>query len=316
MVLVTGSGGFIFSIFVRHTLYKRSDYDIVSIDKIATPDKLHNIYANKGHALHIGDVADSHFVNTIFELERPDIVIHGAAESHVDNSIESASQFILSNVLGTQTIVDACVKYGVDRLIYISTDEVYGQLPDEDAAPWTEDMGLSPRNPYSASKAAGELLVTAASNTHGLKYNITRSCNNFGPRQATEKLIPKVVRNILEEKPIPIYGAGKQLREWIYVTDNCSAMLTILEKAPANETYNISTGYETTSLEMANNICNCLEKGHNLISFVTDRAGHDFRYAVDSTKLRDLGWSPQYKFKKGLERTILWYTNNQWFLKQ
>jgi dTDP-glucose 4,6-dehydratase len=313
-VLVTGSAGFIFSNFIRWALrYHKENYEFVSIDKIALPESVHNVYANRGHKLHIGDVCDRHFVDVIFQLEQPDIVIHGAAESHVDNSIDSADRFVLSNILGTQVIIDKCREHGVKRLVYISTDEVYGQLSEGDES-WTENSVLAPRNPYSASKAAGELLVKAAHETHGLEYNITRSCNNFGPRQSATKLIPKIIKCILEEAPIPIYGQGAQIREWIHVADNCSAIIEIL-KGPANETYNISSNYEMSNLELVNMICNIMDGGHSLITFVEDRAGHDFRYSVDNAKLKDLGWKPNFKFRDGLKHTCKWYSKNRWFVR-
>ena len=264
---------------------------------------------------YIGDVADAHFINTIFTKEKPDIVIHGAAESFVDHSIEDAIPFIHSNVLGTQVITNACIRHNVERLIYISTDEVYGQLNNESETAWTEQSPLAPRNPYSASKAAGELIVQAAHVTHGLNYNITRCCNNYGPRQSTRNLIPKIIKHILQDKEVPIYGEGKQVREWIHVDDNCSAILTILNKAPPNEVYNISTGYEFSNLEIFHEICNIFEKGHNLLRFVPDRPGHDFRYANNSQKIKDLGWKPSYKFKQGLMNVCSWYEKNAWFIK-
>lgn len=313
-VLITGSCGFIFSNFVRLSIRDRHNFDLVSIDKVTRPEGLHNVYANRGHKFYIGDIADRHFVDTIFKLERPDIVINGAAESNVDDSINNTDPFIYSNVLGTQVIADKCIEYNVNRLIQISTDEVYGQMLKDDE-PWTEDVCMAPRNPYSASKAASELIVKAAYETHGLEYNITRSCNNFGPRQSIKNLIPKVIKCISEDKPIPIYGQGSQMREWIHVADNYLALMAIIYDAPPNQTYNISAGYEITNLELVHEICNMMDKGHSLISFVKDRAGHDFRYAINSDNLRSLGWKPSFKFKAGLKHTIKWYLKNQWFMR-
>ncbi|KKN70807.1 hypothetical protein LCGC14_0426990 [marine sediment metagenome] len=198
-----------------------------------------------------------------------------------------------------------------------NTDEVYGQLGKDDD-PWTENGRLSPRNPYSASKAAGELIVKATSQTHGLKYNITRSCNNYGPRQSAKNLVPKIIRNILHKKPVPIYGTGNQLREWIHVADNCFAVLKILESALPNETYNISAGHEISNLEMFHNICNIMgvgQEGHDLLTFVEDRKGHDFRYSVDYSKIKSIGWEPKFRFKKGLNQCINWYLRNPWFFR-
>ena len=256
-------------------------------------------------------------MDKIFELERPDIVIHGAAESHVDDSIASANPFIMSNVLGTQVITDMCVKYGVERLIYISTDEVYGQLGHDEVA-WAEDARLSPRNPYSATKAAGEFIVLAANQTHELQYNMTRCCNNYGPRQSTKNLIPKIIKNIINKEPVPIYGKGDQLREWIHVADNCFAVFHILEHAPPNEIYNISAGHEVSNLEMFHMICDIMEAGqdgHDLLTFVEDRKGHDFRYSVDFSKIKSIGWKHKFKLKSGLNQCINWYLNNRWFLR-
>lgn len=314
-ILITGSGGFIFSNFIRRALFENNKYNLISIDRVEESAILNNIYTNKSHAFFIGDVTDAHLLSIIFKTEKPDIVIHGAAHTHVDNSIKDNIPFIKSNVQGTQTIIDACVKYGVEKLIYISTDEIYGHLSDESAPAWTEESAMLPRNPYSASKAAGELLVQAAGHTHGLKYIITRSSNNFGPRQGADKLIPKIIRNVLRNEKVPIYGKGEQVRDWIFVQDKCEAILTLLEKGVDNNIYNISAGNEISNVEMFQNICNTLGKGHDLLEFVKDRPGHDFRYSVNSDKLRALGWSPKFKFKQGLLETVTWYINNQWFLK-
>lgn len=312
-ILITGGSGFIFSNFIRKALYNKSDYQFVSIDYCKSPNALNNIYVNKGHQMYIGDITDKHFINVIFELERPDIVIHAAAETFVDFAINDATPFIHSNVLGTQTIVDACIKWKVDRLIYISTDEIFGQLTNENEPSWTEDSLPNPRNPYSASKLAGEFIVKAAYHTHGLKYNITRSCNNYGPRQQLRNFIPKIITNILNDKEVPVFGKGLQLREWMFVEDHCNAIMTIIKDAISNETYNISSGHEFTNVEVFHEICNVLERGHNLLKFVEDRKGHDFRYAVNSNKIRNLGWTPQWKFKKGLAICTNWYLNNKWF---
>jgi dTDP-glucose 4,6-dehydratase len=188
-ILITGSGGFIFSNFVRYVLYRHKEYSLISVDKITEPKNLHNIYSNRDHKFYIADITDRHVMDNIFNLERPDIVVHGAAESNVDDSIKGANQFILSNVLGTQIIVDMCVKYDVRKMVYVSSDEIYGQLSSPSVPAWNEQEKLAPRNPYSASKAAGELVVQAAGSTFGLNYNIMRSCNNYGPRQSLKNLI-------------------------------------------------------------------------------------------------------------------------------
>lgn len=314
-ILVTGTGGFIFSNFIRRAIFSKSPYTFVSIDKVQKSNAINNVYTNKNHKFYIGDIADAHFVNVIFEVERPDIVIHAAAESFVDASIANASPFILSNVLGTQIITDACVRWGIERMIYISTDEVYGHLENEDEPSWTEKSPIKPRNPYSASKAAGELLVKAAHETHGLNYNITRSCNNYGPRQATEKFIPKIIQNILSNKKMPVYGQGLQVRDWMHVFDNCDAVLKILSDGELNETYNIAANQEFSNIEVFQEVCNVLGRGYDLIEFVPDRPGHDFRYSINASKIKKLDWTPFYKFRDGLSQTVQWYVNNQWLFR-
>jgi dTDP-glucose 4,6-dehydratase len=315
-ILVTGSGGFIFSNFVRKVLKDSTDYSIVGIDKVTASSILNTIYSNKGHTFYIGDVADSHFINVIFELEKPDIVVHAAAESFVDHSIKEPQKFIVTNVLGTQVMVDAAIKWGVERFLYTSTDEIYGQLNSDDAPPWAEDANINPRNPYSASKAAGELVVKAAHETYGLPYNIIRSCNNYGPRQPRRNLIPVIISHILEDLEVPIYGQGMQIRDWIHVQDNCEAIMQILKTAPLNETYNISAKQEFTNIEIFHEICKIMGKGYELLKFVEDRKGHDFRYSITNDKIRQLGWEPKFTLKNGgLQHTISWYINNQWFLK-
>lgn len=271
---------------------------------------------NKNHQFHIGDISDSHFVNVLFEFERPDIVIHGAAESFVDDSLKDPNKFIQANVLGTQVIVNACVKWGVEKLVYISTDEVYGQLMNESEPAWTEENRINPRNPYSATKAAGELIVQAAGVSYGLNYNITRSSNNYGPRQTSEKLIPKAIKCINDGQKIPIYGQGLQIRDWTYVADNCSAIATVVKDGKPGEIYNISANQEYPNIEVIQSICNAMGKGHELISFIDDpRKGHDFRYSIDCSKLKALGWKPYWKFKEGIVETVDWYQKNTWFLK-
>jgi dTDP-glucose 4,6-dehydratase len=319
-VLVTGSCGFIFGNFIRKAIYdqnqkKEKKYTFASVDRV-TNNAVNSMYWNKNHAFHIADIRDQHVMDRIFETERPDIVIHGAAETFVDTSLKDPNSFVSSNVLGTQVIINSCLKTNVERLIYISTDEVYGQLTSESDAAWTEDAPLNPRNPYSASKASGELLVQAANRTHGLIYNITRCSNNYGPRQLPEKLVPKAIKCVLEGQKIPIYGQGQQIRDWTYVADNCTAIMAILDKGEPGEVYNISAKQEFTNIETINLVCNAIGKGHELISFIEDpRGGHDFRYSVDTTKIQKLGWKPTYKFRDGIRDTVQWYMDNQWFLK-
>jgi len=312
-VLITGTCGFIFSNFIRKAIYEKLPYSFVSIDRVT--GNANTLYSHKNHTIHLADIRDQHIIDKIFQFENPDIVIHGAAESFVDSSLSDPNSFVTSNVLGTQIIINACLKHKVERFIYISTDEVYGQLTSESDLAWTEDAPLNPRNPYSASKAAGELMVKAAHQSHGLIYNITRSSNNYGPRQTAEKLIPKAIKCILNKEKIPVYGQGLQIRDWTHVFDNCSGLITILNNGKPNEIYNISANQELPNIEVIQKICNAMDGGHELISFTNERPGHDFRYSVNSSKIRELGWKPNYKFKEGIIHTVEWYKMNQWFLK-
>jgi dTDP-glucose 4,6-dehydratase len=317
-VLVTGAAGFIGANFIRRSTYlKGKEHQFVSIDSLLYPHSKSNFYISNGKSdsFYMADIADKKIIDNIFEIEKPDIIVHFAAESHVDHSIETAAPFIHSNVLGTQTLIDCAVKHKVKTFFYISTDEVYGQLKSENEEGWDESAFPNPRNPYSASKLSGEFLVKAAHETHKLQYIISRCSNNFGPRQSTRNLIPKVIKNIAEGVDVPIYGQGQQMREWIFVEDHCDAIWHIIESKQYNQIYNISTGNEITNLELVNHIANIMGRGHNLFKFVPDRPGHDFRYSCKSDKLRALGWKPSVKFTKALESTISWYDNNRWFFK-
>lgn len=271
-VLITGSGGFIFSNFIRQAFYNKhhKDFNFVSIDKVRKSHAIYNIYTNENHKFYIGDIADAHFINVIFEIERPDIVLNAAAESYVDNSIDNAAPFITSNVMGTQVLIDAALRWGVERFIQISTDEVYGHLESENDPAWPEAAPLAPRNPYAATKASAELLVKAAHHTHGLQYNITRSCNNYGPRQDPEKFIPKIIKHVLEGKKVPVYGQGQQVRDWLHVADNCDAIMTIITKGKPNETYNIAANQEFSNIEVFHEVCKIMGRGDDLLEFVKD----------------------------------------------
>jgi dTDP-glucose 4,6-dehydratase len=314
-ILITGSCGFILGSLVRKIVYEKHPYNVISMDRVNF-NTINSMYWNENHTFHVADIRDQHIVDVIFQFEKPDIVVHGAAETFVDSSLSDPNSFVTSNVLGNQVIIIACVKHNVKKLLYISTDEVYGQLTSENDMPWTEESPLNPRNPYSATKAAGEMLVKAAHESYGLTYNITRSSNNYGPRQTPEKLIPKTIKCILNNEKIPVYGQGLQIRDWTHVYDNCSAILSILEKGKDNEVYNISANQELPNIEVIQKICNTMNKGHDLISHIKDpRKGHDFRYSIDTTKIQQLGWKPSFKFKDGIIETVEWYTTNKWFLK-
>ncbi|CAB4196514.1 RfbB dTDP-D-glucose 4,6-dehydratase [uncultured Caudovirales phage] len=313
-LLITGTAGFILGNFIRKMVYEKQPYQLVSVDMVK--NNTNSMYWNKNHTFYIADIRDQHIMDKIFQFEKPDIVIHGAAETFVDTSLTDPNSFVTSNVLGTQVIINCCVKYKVERLIHISTDEVYGQLTSEHDAPWTEDAILNPRNPYSATKAAAELLVKAAHDSYGLIYNITRSSNNYGPRQTSEKLIPKAIKCILDGEKIPIYGKGLQIRDWTHVHDNCAGIMAVLNNGVSNETYNIAANQEFTNIEVIQKICNAMNSGHELISYIPDpRMSHDFRYSIDSSKIKKLGWSPKIKFKEGVCDTVNWYLNNKYFIK-
>lgn len=309
-VLITGSCGFIFGNFLRKVIYEKQPYQLVSADKI-NGNAINSMYWNKNHTFHIADIRDQHVMDIIFQFEQPDIVIHGAAESNTnDNS------FITSNVLGTQVIINCCLKHKVEKLVYISTDEVYGQLTNESEPSWQETAEINPRTPYAASKAAGELLVKAAHQTQGLIYNIARTSSNYGPRQEPHKLIPKAIKSILNGENIPIYEQGLQIRDWTHVYDTCSALLTIISKGNPNEIYNITANQELPNIEVVQKICNTIGNGHELMSFVSNpHINPDFRHSMDATKIKGLGWKPNFKFKDGIANTVTWYTSNQWFLK-
>lgn len=320
-ILITGTCGFILGNFIRKAIYDQNQkkpqdrYTFVSVDRV-TANALNSMYWNHNHPFYPADIRDEHIMDVIFQREQPDIVIHGAAETFVDTSLKDPNSFVTSNVLGTQVVINCCLKHKVKKLIYISTDEVYGQLTGEKDLAWTEESPLAPRNPYSASKASAELMVKAAAETHGLVYNITRSSNCYGPRQLPEKLIPKAIKCVLEGQKIPIYGQGLQIRDWTYVADNCTAIMTVLDRGAPNQVYNVSANQEFTNIETIQSVCNALGKGHSLIDFIPDpRPGHDFRYSVNTAKIRELGWKPTYKFKDGIKETVQWYTDNQWFLK-
>lgn len=311
-IMITGSGGFIFGNFIRQVFYSKIPYTISSIDRVRDSHIIHNIYVNQDHQFYIADVRDPHTLRVIFEKERPDIVIHGAAESCTDKGIDTSIPFTTSNVVGTQNIIDQCLAANA-KLIYMSTDEVYGALSNDQIPPWTEESPLNPRNIYSATKAAGELLVRAAQ-TQGLKFNIVRASNNYGPWQTTEKLIPRIIERILTGREIPIYGKGDQIRDWIHVYDTCSAIFKVIDAGVNGEIYNVTAKQEFTNLEVAQIICNTLEKGHELLKHVDDRPGHDFRYAMTNNKIMDLGWKPGFKFREGIEQTCQWYVSNKFAL--
>ena len=305
-LLVTGSCGFVFGNFLRQAVYSKQPYHLISLDRVSN-NTINSMYWNKNHVFHIADVTDRHIIDTIFQLEKPEIVIHGAESNN-----SSSEEHIHANILGTQNIIEICNKHNIQKLIYISNNKVYGQLSSESEESWLETSQLNPRSVYAITKVTSELLVKNSN----IKYNIIRSSNNYGPRQSINKLIPKIIKCILDERPIPIYDQGLQVRDWVHVYDNCSAIFTVLQNGKDNEIYNVSSNQEFSNIEMAMHVCNIMGKGHNLISYVPNLNNYsDFRRATNATKLKSLGWKPNIKFKEGITETIYWYLNNRWYLK-
>lgn len=303
-ILVTGGAGFIGSNFV-HYLVDETDDEVVTLDALTYAGSLDNLDGVLDHPRHEfveGDVRDRELVDDL--VADADAVVNFAAESHVDRSIDGAEPFVSTNVQGTQTLLDAANDHGVERFLQISTDEVYGQILD---GTFSESDPLNPRNPYAATKAGADLLAQSFHTTHDLPVVITRTCNNFGPRQHPEKLIPKFIQNAADGEPLPVYGDGSNVREWIYVEDNCRALDVVLREGEVGEVYNIGSHAEKTNLEVTEAILDAVGASDDLVEFVEDRAGHDQRYALDTEKVEALGWEPNYSFEEGLERTVDYY---------
>lgn len=312
-ILVTGGAGFIGSNLVRFLLTGKKTLEVINVDKLTYAGNLENLAGledENRYQFVRADIADVQKMEKVFEDHRPDVVMHLAAESHVDRSIEDASPFIKTNVLGTQILLDCCLKYDVGRFVHVSTDEVYGTLSEDDPA-FTESHRIDPSSPYSASKAASDLLVLAYHRTHGLPAVITRCSNNYGPYQFPEKLIPLMIRNAMRDEPLPVYGDGRNIRDWIHVMDHCEALALVAEKGVSGQTYNIGGQAEVRNIEVVLGILRILGKPESLIRYVKDRPGHDWRYAMDIRKIRnELGWSPSFSFEQGLEETVRWYGEN------
>ena len=303
-ILVTGGAGFIGSNFV-HLLLDETDHDVTTLDALTyagTTENLEGTLENDRHEFVEGDIRDRKLVSEL--VSDTDVIVNFAAESHVDRSIDGAAPFVTTNVQGTQVLLDAALDADIDRFIQISTDEVYGEIAK---GTFSEDDRLNPRNPYSATKAGADLLARSYQTTHGLPVIVTRSSNNFGPRQHPEKLIPKFLTNAAEGKSLPVYGDGTNVREWIYVEDNCRALLTVLEDGENGDIYNIGSGIEKQNIEVTKAIIEAVGASEGLIEFVEDRAGHDQRYALDTTKIESLGWEPQWSFEDGLDATVEYY---------
>jgi dTDP-glucose 4,6-dehydratase len=315
-LLVTGGAGFIGSNFVRYILQHHTDWQVTNLDKLTYAGNLENlkdIESHSGYHFIKGDIADRKLVNELLG-NKFEIIVNFAAESHVDRSIMDATPFIETNIKGTQVLLEGIRQHGIEKFIQVSTDEVYGST---DIGKFTEESPMSPSSPYSASKAAADLLCLAYYKTHKLPVVITRCSNNFGPYQFPEKLIPLAITNVLENKSIPIYGDGLNIRDWIYVEDHCRALEAVIQKGQAGQIYNIASGQEKTNLEVIHTLLETMGKPTELITFVNDRPGHDRRYSLDTSKTgRELGWKPLFSFEQALKNTVEWYLGHKaWWLQ-
>lgn len=315
-IIVTGGAGFIGSNFVFHMLQAHPEYRIVCLDKLTYAGNLSTlepVMENGNFHFVKADICDRAAVYQLFEEEHPDMVVNFAAESHVDRSIENPGIFLETNIMGTAVLMDACRKYGITRYHQVSTDEVYGDLPlDRPDLFFTEDTPIHTSSPYSSSKASADLLVLAYHRTYGLPVTISRCSNNYGPYHFPEKLIPLMIINALHDKPLPVYGDGLNVRDWLYVEDHCRAIDLIIHQGTVGEVYNVGGHNEMKNIDIVKLICRTLGKPESLIHFVTDRKGHDRRYAIDPTKIhRELGWLPETKFADGIQKTIQWYVNHE-----
>lgn len=315
-IIVTGGAGFIGSNFVFYMLHSHPEYRVVCLDKLTYAGNLSTlepVITNTNFRFVKADICDRAAVYQLFEEEHPDIVINFAAESHVDRSIENPGIFLETNIMGTAVLMDACRKYGITRYHQVSTDEVYGDLPlDRPDLFFTEDTPIHTSSPYSSSKASADLLVLAYHRTYGLPVTISRCSNNYGPYHFPEKLIPLMIINALHDKPLPVYGDGLNVRDWLYVEDHCRAIDLIIHNGNVGEVYNVGGHNEMKNIDIVKLICKTLGKPESLIQFVTDRKGHDRRYAIDPMKIhRELGWLPETKFADGIQKTIQWYVNHE-----
>lgn len=317
-ILVTGGAGFIGSNFIKYML-KNYEYNIYNFDKLTYAGNLENlsdIENDKRYKFIKGDICDAEFVEKSLIENKIDTIVNFAAESHVDRSILGPKEFIVTNVIGTQTLLDASKKIGIEKYLQVSTDEVYGSLPeDKPEIKFTEKTPITTNSPYSASKASADLLVNAYLHTFKLPVLITRCSNNYGPYQFPEKLIPLMIAKALDGEKLPVYGDGKNVRDWLYVEDHCSAISEVLHKGKIGEVYNIGGNNEWYNIDIVKIILKILGKGEEFITYIKDRPGHDRRYAIDSTKIMtELGWTPKYQFAGGIEKTINWYVKNeQWW---
>jgi len=320
-ILVTGGAGFIGSNFIYHVINKYPDYEIVCLDALTYAGNLGTLKPlmdNENFKFVKGDITDRDFIFNLFKEEKFNIIVNFAAESHVDRSIKNPGVFLNTNILGTQTLMDASREYKVERYHQVSTDEVYGDLPlDRDDLFFTEETPITTSSPYSASKASADLLVQAYHKTFKLPVTISRCSNNYGPYHFPEKLIPLMISRALNNEDLPVYGTGENIRDWLYVEDHCKAIDLIIHNGRVGEVYNIGGHNEKSNLEVVKIILKELNKPESLIKYVTDRAGHDMRYAIDPTKINiELGWLPETKFEDGIKKTIQWYLDNESWWKE
>jgi len=314
-LLVTGGMGFIGSNFIRYILSTRKDVEVTNLDNISigsNPANLKELKKDRRYNFVKGSIADLKLVSEL--IKKVDAVVNCAAQTHVDRSIANPAPFMESNTIGTYSILEAARRSNpATKIVHVSTDEIYGDIPQ---GSFNEDDKLKPSNPYAASKSAADMFVLAYHRSYGLKVTVSRCTNNFGPYQHPEKLIPKTIIRAYLNLPLPVYGKGNQVRDWIYVKDHCDALAQIMEKGKPGEIYNISVGNEMPNLKVVESILNLMEKPKSLIEFVDDRPGHDVRYSLDSTKIRrQIGWKPKHNFKEALENTVRWYTSNEWWWK-
>ncbi len=316
-LLVTGGAGFIGNNFIRYWLKRNPSDEIINFDKLTYAGHLSStkdFSNNKNYKFIKGDICDAKSVNEA--MKNVDLVVHFAAESHVDRSVKGPGVFIKTNILGTQILLEAALKNNVQRFHHVSTDEVFGALPLETRKKFNEETRYDPHSPYSASKASSDHLVRAYGDTFGLKFSITNCANNFGPFHDPEKLFPRLITNLIEGKKIPIYGDGKYVRDWLYVEDHCRAIELVIKKGKIGETYLVgSLDKEINNLEVAKKILKIFNLNDSYIEYVKDRPGHDRRYAIDASKIRNLGWKPKYDFDTWLSKTIDWYKENEWWWK-
>lgn len=312
-LFITGGCGFIGSNFIRHMLNKYPDYEIINLDALTyagNPENLRDIEDNRRYRFVEGRIEDAVAIKRL--VQDVDAVVHFAAESHVDRSIKDALPFLTTNVIGTYTMLEAAKTASLRKFIHISTDEVYGTLADE--GKFTEETPLRPNSPYSASKASGDMLVRAYYETYGFPAIIVRPSNNYGLYQFPEKFIPLMITNIIDNIPIPVYGEGKNIRDWLFVEDNCRAIDLILHNGKDGEAYNVGGNAEMRNIDITRNILSLMDRDEGLITFVKDRPGHDYRYALDNTKIeRELGWKPSSDISALLEKTVAWYRENEWW---